>query len=340
MTFNRKAIIAVVFPLGVLACSVIGPSDRAIERGDATPAAGGSDGAAGSGAEGGVAPAGGAPSFEPDAGSGGAGDIRGPSRTESVACVYECNDPQCAAACGPKCEKPSCVVACQPPRPAPNCLCETKCDAPSCHTRCPTNQCETDSCPSCETVCDKPSCQVTCSQIDPNGATCEAPPADCQPLCEPTSCAWSCEKPSSCAAPSCNLVCEGMPPPPPAAAPPDASGTCHPECRWLCDDPLCNAEIAVECPATACGTPSCTQEDCTCDVWPTPAIESCADAHSKEPTCTLALTGQNCHSPSGAACSCKADCPTVTCTRSAPLDERCTRPRCELQCERPACEAP
>jgi hypothetical protein len=105
-------------------------------------------------------------------------------------CTNSCNANQTAAnACAPVCAPPRCQYQCTTPG--------TQCEAyaPVCRVRCPADMCESDSCPLCETVCDQPA--LLCVE------------AGCSPLCEATSCSWSCRNnsvtglPSGCAWVNC-----------------------------------------------------------------------------------------------------------------------------------------
>jgi len=94
-------------------------------------------------------------------------------------CSWACDDPVCNATCTPVCQEPNCVF---------NITCN---HSPSCAIQCPEDMCESDNCPACEVVC-QPSSHFECGSI----------------LCAPVECSWSCEKPTNCPHPVCELQCE------------------------------------------------------------------------------------------------------------------------------------
>lgn len=119
---------------------------------------------------------------------------------------WACDDP-----CGIWiCDDPICTAKCEA-------ICETKCicfnpDTNSsigaqCGAWCPTDQCESDSCPVCDTVCYSP-CVSGYSH-----------------LCEATNCTWKCKSDPSCPKPKCNkteqIACE------------------HPRCELMSEMPAC-----------------------------------------------------------------------------------------------------
>lgn len=106
-----------------------------------------------------------------------------------------------------------------------------------------------------------------------------------------------------------------------------ASG-CHPECRYACDDPVCSAicehicedpvcqfnqtcgyspSCSVRCPADMCESDACPQCETICSP---PPVEECGDVLCEETVCAW-----KCRKPFN-----------------------CPLPRCELNCEHPACE--
>ncbi len=101
-------------------------------------------------------------------------------------CRYQSDDPVCFADCQPACAAPVCAVQCIDE----DSVCAHR--VPSCRVLCPTDQCESDTCPECETIC------------DPLPAQC----VGCSPLCEETECAWQCTTPADCTTPTYELQCE------------------------------------------------------------------------------------------------------------------------------------
>ena len=110
---------------------------------------------------------------------------------------------QCHPQCSYQCDNPVCYAVCQPYCLPFNCMrCEmVSINSTICHDRirrgcdihCPSDQCETDSCPQCEILC--------------SSSLCENYP-NCQVECEAPQCGWSCQKPTNCPQPTCILQCE------------------------------------------------------------------------------------------------------------------------------------
>lgn len=110
--------------------------------------------------------------------------------TTGPSCAWLCNNPICEASCTPTCSQPECIVTCiSTPVPA----CEEI--IPTCHMDCSqvTSYSNT-SCPNCSTQC------------TPISSSCVA--AQCNIVCAPPSCGWTCSKPINCPAPTCELQCE------------------------------------------------------------------------------------------------------------------------------------
>lgn len=115
--------------------------------------------------------------------------LLGGAQTCHPECHYTCDDPVCLAVCQPVCQPADCDYLCtNPVGPCPG-------HVPSCSISCPTDQCETGSCPVCE---------VTCSTNIPQ--VCQV--MGCAPVCQAVNCTWQCRKPTNCALPSCELQCE------------------------------------------------------------------------------------------------------------------------------------
>lgn len=101
-------------------------------------------------------------------------------------CHWACDDPVCPASCTPVCLPPQCEIClnntgtpiCRPTR--------------QCYIHCPSDECESDSCPVCE---------VRCPDQCHNASQCLI-------QCEEVECAWRCTKPRNCPKPVCELQCE------------------------------------------------------------------------------------------------------------------------------------
>lgn len=107
-----------------------------------------------------------------------------------------------------------------------------------------------------------------------------------------------------------------------------------PECRWLCDDPVCPAHCVPVCQAPRC------QVHCTAPLTCTVQIPTCTTRCPPDqspsdhcPACETVCQPTGC--PSGCETLCEAPVCAWHCTKPA----MCVQPRCELNCERPACEA-
>ena len=116
-----------------------------------------------------------------------------------------------------------------------------------------------------------------------------------------------------------------------------AHGYLTPQCRQLCDDPICNAVCEPACNVTQCdyqctgGLRICQPPVCTVRC---PPDQSVADAC---PACETVCEPLVC---SDTSVSCSALCEPTACQWACrtPYDWECPQIRCEWQCERPACE--
>lgn len=109
--------------------------------------------------------------------------------------------------------------------------------------------------------------------------------------------------------------------------------SCHPQCHWACDDPVCNATCVEQCSPPACQIINATNlvcasvvPDCSIVCAPTPHCEA-LDCPACEVQCqpppTLCGDGTIlCEAPNCAWQCSKPDC---------------RLPLCELQCESPTC---
>merc|ERR1712086_683516 len=87
------------------------------------------------------------------------------------------------------------------------------------------------------------------------------------------------------------------------------ASTCHPQCKWLCDDPVC----PVRCPKEMCEMDDCP----ACETVCRPAV--CRTTRTApEPNCAPLCEKTKC------AWKCKT--PTL-----------CPKPKCQLTCEQPGC---
>lgn len=106
------------------------------------------------------------------------------------------------------------------------------------------------------------------------------------------------------------------------------SSLCHPQCRWACDDPVCNATC----------TPVCVEPDCifypTCNYSPSCSIH-CPQDMCESDNCPACET--ICQPSSHLECG-PIVCAPPNCSWACKKPTNCPSPVCELQCERPACE--
>lgn len=118
---------------------------------------------------------------------------------------------------------------------------------------------------------------------------------------------------------------------------------CHPECRWACDDPVCNATTSVVCQPSVCMI-VCTEADdrlqCSnrtdlCSVR-LPTEDACEMDECPRAETVCPSVSQVCRKPLG----CQFLCEAPQCTWAVKKPSNCPRPRCELQCESPACVEP
>lgn len=108
-----------------------------------------------------------------------------------------------------------------------------------------------------------------------------------------------------------------------------------PQCRWACDDPVCNANCVPVCALPVCQIQCNTGHSCsltkpncytTCPANQASVTESC-------PQCETTCLPLNCP-------GCQPLCEAPVCSWHCSKPSMCMQPRCELMCERPACEAP
>jgi hypothetical protein len=112
--------------------------------------------------------------------------------------------------------------------------------------------------------------------------------------------------------------------------------SCHPECRWACDDPVCPAQCSAQCNPAACQIVNASNlvcgavvPDCRILCSPTPQCES-----SECPACEV-----QCDPPPTLCGDGTILCEAPVCGWQC-VKPTCPLPQCELQCEAPTCEAP
>lgn len=117
-----------------------------------------------------------------------------------------------------------------------------------------------------------------------------------------------------------------------------SNSQCHPECTWQCSDPICPALCEINC-NEGCSTTACDNAGCTCSSFIDTSINNCpAPLDSPCPVCDVTEKGQGCQNLQGDSCQCELSCEQY-CTWDCQTPNNCPKPTCELQCEKPACEA-
>lgn len=110
-----------------------------------------------------------------------------------------------------------------------------------------------------------------------------------------------------------------------------------PQCRYLCDDPVCDADCKPVCEKPTCDI-QCPTSNVRCDL---PSCTTrCAPNQNASDTCPNCETVCNPPACSPSSSPCDILCLAPVCYWHCALPTNCPKVRCELTCERPACEAP
>jgi len=119
---------------------------------------------------------------------------------------------------------------------------------------------------------------------------------------------------------------------------------CHPTCRWQCDDPSCPAVCHPVCARPKCEM-QCQQTECAkCTVHceqPECSVRCPKDMCEKDscPKCETVCAPAQCHTTCVAPkANCAPLCEETSCSWSCAKPTTCPRPKCELQCSKPACD--
>jgi hypothetical protein len=125
----------------------------------------------------------------------------------------------------------------------------------------------------------------------------------------------------------------------------NTDATCHPQCKWLCDDPVCPAKCH----------PVCARPKCQMNCEPT-GCAAC-EVRCEEPVCSVRCPKEMCESKNCPSCEtvCRPAVCRTTCTapepNCTPLCEKtkcawkcktptlCPKPKCQLACEKPKCDS-
>ena len=122
------------------------------------------------------------------------------------------------------------------------------------------------------------------------------------------------------------------------------AATCHPQCKWLCDDPVCPAKCH----------PVCARPKCQMDCKPTECAK--CEVHCEEPVCSVRCPKEMCEMEDCPACetvcrpavcrttctapepNCSPLCEKTKCAWKCKTPELCPKPKCQLTCEKPSCD--
>lgn len=110
---------------------------------------------------------------------------------------------------------------------------------------------------------------------------------------------------------------------------------CHPECTWVCDDPVCPALCQANCFGSC---PNTCENDCSCSLFSDPVKQNCTPPlETPCTTCQASQKGLNCSDTNNRSCECNLSC-ELPCSWDCQTPSNCPKPKCELKCEKPACE--
>ena len=113
--------------------------------------------------------------------------------------------------------------------------------------------------------------------------------------------------------------------------------SCHTECRYICDDPVCRARCRPICSAPRCQRcVNTTQYGLRCRTTGSCSVRCPVDQCEADacPQCET-VCPDLCHARANCTVLCQA--PECTWQCEEPSDQDCPRPRCVRQCEEPAC---
>merc|ERR1719329_2041210 len=102
------------------------------------------------------------------------------------------------------------------------------------------------------------------------------------------------------------------------------ASTCHPQCKWLCDDPVCPAKCH----------PVCARPKCQMDCKPSECAK--CEVHCEEPVCSVRCPKEMCEMEDCPAC--ETVCRPAVCRTTCTAPEPSPKPKCQLTCEKPSCD--
>lgn len=113
------------------------------------------------------------------------------------------------------------------------------------------------------------------------------------------------------------------------------ASACHPECRWACDDPTCQAVCHPVCDAPLCIVSNAT--DPSCETYRPDCTIQCPPDMCESDMCPQCETV--CQPPASICNDGTILCEATNCTWQCETPTNCPLPQCQLTCERPACES-
>ncbi len=118
--------------------------------------------------------------------------------------------------------------------------------------------------------------------------------------------------------------------------------TCHPECRWSCNDPVCSAVCQ----------PVCKPYNCSACIFD-PDTNETIECHKIYVGCATRCPPDQCEADSCPQCellcnsglcdendpNCQIVCSQIECDWRCQKPDNCPYPTCQLNCDAPACQA-
>lgn len=117
--------------------------------------------------------------------------------------------------------------------------------------------------------------------------------------------------------------------------------SCHPQCRWACDDPVCNAVCHYQCHAPVCQT-QCISNSTRC-YGPSCSVRCPPNQCESDscPNCETVCNPPSCFNPQTyePVTDCQNLCEATNCSWKCEKPTNCPYPKCQLMCEQPACQS-
>ena len=112
-------------------------------------------------------------------------------------------------------------------------------------------------------------------------------------------------------------------------------GTCHPECKYQCDDPVCPADCIPVCIPPVCSRCINVSNIQTCHQIYYGCISHCPEDMCEADSCPQCET--RCYPYCEGIENCQIMCEELQCSWKCSKPS-CRKPICSLQCEAPACK--